>query len=168
MRIKLSFRLTLEQLRRILTRIHQSLNLVDYTLTVFGISHTEPLAGCIEHFAGSSAIVNQLIHHQRDEEFAFQILHILRVTQEALEKLCTVSKVIGSKAPEVHADRSRLRRCNPGAELGTASTGFSLHDGFGQLVQLRIAKVKRGQRFQRFSTLSFMPVIWMSSEKQLT
>ena len=45
MRIKLSFRLTLEQLRRILTRIHQSLNLVDYTLTVFGISHTEPLAG---------------------------------------------------------------------------------------------------------------------------
>ena len=72
MRIKLSFRLTLEQLRRILARIHQSLNLVDYTLTVFGISHTEPLAGCIEHFAGSSAIVYQLIHHQRDEEFAFQ------------------------------------------------------------------------------------------------
>ena len=85
MRIKLSFRLTLEQLRRILTRIHQSLNLVDYTLTVFGISHTEPLAGCIEHFAGSSAIVNQLIHHQRNKELALQILHILRVAQEALE-----------------------------------------------------------------------------------
>ncbi len=81
------FKFFLEQLRRILARIHQSLNLVDYTLTVFGISHTEPLAGCIEHFAGSSAIVNQLIHHQRDEEFAFQVLHILRVAQETLETL---------------------------------------------------------------------------------
>src|SRR5699024_3994943 len=107
------FKFFLEQLRRILARIHQSLNLVDYTLTVFGISHTEPLAGCIKHFAGSSAIVNQLIHHQRDEEFAFQVLHILRVAQETLEKLCTVSKIIGSKAPEVHADRSRLGSGSP-------------------------------------------------------
>ena len=114
MRIKLSFRLTLEQLRRILTRIHQSLNLVDYTLTVFGISHTEPLAGCIEHFAGSSAIVNQLIHHQRDEEFAFQILHILRVAQEALEKLCTVSKVIGVvSGVAVHSPLSSMYFTSP-------------------------------------------------------
>ena len=37
------FKFFLEQLRRILARIHQSLNLVDYTLTVFGISHTEHL-----------------------------------------------------------------------------------------------------------------------------
>ena len=106
-------RLLIKNLRRILARIHQSLNLVDYTLTVFRISHTEPLAGCIEHFAGSSAIVNQLIHHQWDEEFALQVLHVLRVAQEALEKLCTVSKVIGSKAPEVHADRSRLGSGSP-------------------------------------------------------
>ena len=99
----------LEQLGRIFARIHQCLNLVHHALAVFRISDAEPLAGRIEHFAGRRTVMNQLVYHQGDEKLALEVLHVLRVAEEGLEEIGAVSKIVGSKAPEVHADRSSLR-----------------------------------------------------------
>lgn len=89
---------SLEQFSRVFTGIYQCLNLIHYALTVFRISYTKPFAGSIQNFYSCSSVVNQFIHHQRDKEFALQVLHVLRIAQESLEELFTVSKVVGSKA----------------------------------------------------------------------
>ena len=88
---------SLEQFSRVFTGIYQCLNLIHYALTVFRISYTKPFAGSIQNFYSCSSVVNQFIHHQRDKEFALQVLHVLRIAQESLEELFTVSKVVGSK-----------------------------------------------------------------------
>ena len=65
---------SLEQFSRVFTGIYQCLNLIHYALTVFRISYTKPFAGSIQNFYSCSSVVNQFIHHQRDKEFALQVL----------------------------------------------------------------------------------------------
>ena len=72
---------SLEQFSRVFTGIYQCLNLIHYALTVFRISYTKPFAGSIQNFYSCSSVVNQFIHHQRDKEFALQVLHVLRIAQ---------------------------------------------------------------------------------------
>ena len=95
------------------TGIHQCLYLVNHTLTVFRISYSKPFAGSIQYLNGSSTVINQLVHHQRNKEFALQVFHIFRIAQECFKEFLAVSKVIRSKAPEVHAHRSCVRGSCP-------------------------------------------------------
>ena len=56
-----------------------------HALTVFRIGYTKPFAGGIEYFDGSGAFADELVYHQRNEEFALQVFHVLRIGQEFLE-----------------------------------------------------------------------------------
>ena len=64
---------------RIFSGVYQCLNLINHTLTVFRISYSKPFAGSIQYLNGSSTVINQLVHHQRNKEFALQVFHVLRI-----------------------------------------------------------------------------------------
>ena len=91
-----------EQLIGINALIDELLDALNSSLTISGIGHTKPLAGSIEHLAGSCSVVYQLVHHQRDKELGLQVLHILRIAQELLEILLAILEVVRSEAPDVH------------------------------------------------------------------
>ena len=48
------------------------------------------------------SLADKVVDHEGDEEFALEILHVLRIRKEGLEELIGVSKVIGREAPEIH------------------------------------------------------------------
>ena len=70
--------------------------------TVFGIRHAEPLGSGVEYLASGLSLADKVVDHEGDEEFALEILHVLRIRKEGLEELIGVSKVIGREAPEIH------------------------------------------------------------------
>ena len=72
--------LNLEEFFGINARFVKFAELLDNAVAVFGISHTEPFARCIQDAAGGFALANQMINHRRDIELALQIFHILRLT----------------------------------------------------------------------------------------
>ena len=98
----------LEQFSRIFACIDQCLDFIYYFLAVFRIGDAEPFAGSIQYFDRSSLVTDQFIYHQRNEEFALQVFHVLRITQKSLDEFLALSEVIRSEAPEVHAYRSRV------------------------------------------------------------
>ena len=69
---------------------------------IFGIRHTEPLGSGVEYLASSLTLADKVVDHEGNEEFALEILHILRIRKEGLEELVGVSEVIGREAPEIH------------------------------------------------------------------
>jgi len=103
----------LEHLVRILTCLVEGCQLGNYLGTVLGIGHAEPLAGGVEHFASCLALLDEVIDHERNEELALEVGLVLRVGEEHLEILLAICEVVGSEAPEVHADRSRVGDANP-------------------------------------------------------
>ena len=56
-----------KQLGGINTLLYKFCNLVHYTLTVLGICYAEPLGGGIQNLDGCSAVIDKLIHHERDK-----------------------------------------------------------------------------------------------------
>ena len=93
-----------EQFGRIYAFVYQSLDLSHYSIAVGSVSHTKPLAGRVEHLHGSCSIVNQFVHHQRDKELGFEVLHVLRVAEELLEELLAILEIVGCEAPHVHGN----------------------------------------------------------------
>lgn len=81
--------------------------------TVGRIGDTEPLGCSVKNFHRNSAIVDELVHHQGNEELCFQILDVLLVREEVLEVLFTVVEVVGCEAPHIHAHGSIVGYCDP-------------------------------------------------------
>ena len=100
--IQYGYSFLLEQLVGINALVNQLLDALYGSLTVGGVGYAKPLRGGVEHFAGSSTIVDELVDHQRDEELSLQVLHILRVAQELLEILLAILEVVGGEAPYIH------------------------------------------------------------------
>ena len=89
------------------------LELLHYFRTIFRIRDTEPTARGIQNFASCIAATDERIYHERNEEFALQVLLVLRVAQESLEVLATICEIVGGKSPEVHGHRCRIRNTHP-------------------------------------------------------
>ena len=70
--------------------------------TIFGIGDAEPLGSGVEHLARGLSLADKVVDHKGNEEFALEILHVLRIRKEGLEELVGVSEVIGREAPEIH------------------------------------------------------------------
>ena len=104
---------TLEHLVRILSCLVEGSELGNYLRTVLGIGHAKPLARRVKHFASSLASLDEMIDHERDEELALEVCLVLRVGEECLEVSLAVLEVVGSEAPEVHADGCSIRNADP-------------------------------------------------------
>ena len=70
--------------------------------TVFRIRHAEPLGSGVEHLASGLSLADEVVDHKGNEEFALEVLHVLRIRKEGLEELIGVSEVIGRETPEIH------------------------------------------------------------------
>ena len=102
-----------EHLVGILAGIVKSLQLGNNLGTVLGICHTKPLARGVEHLTGGLTRVDEMVHHQRNEELALEVGLILRVLQEIDEILLRIVEVVGSEAPEVHRNGSGVGNAYP-------------------------------------------------------
>ena len=94
----------LEQRRGIDTVINELFDALNGAGTVGSVGDAEPLGGGVEDFAGSSAVVDELIHHEGDKELSLEVGHVLRVGEELLEVRLAVGEVVGREAPHIHAD----------------------------------------------------------------
>ena len=73
-----------------------------YFGTIFGIGDAEPLGSGVEYLASGLSLADKVVDHEGDEEFALEVLHVLRIRKEGLEELIGVSEVVGREAPEIH------------------------------------------------------------------
>lgn len=72
----------LKHLLRIYAVIGKLLKLSHYVRTVLWIGHSEPLACRVKHLACCRTVMDEFVNHERDEELALEILHILRVRKD--------------------------------------------------------------------------------------
>ena len=56
-----------KQLGGINALLYKFCNLVYNTLAVLCVCYAEPLGGCVKNLNGCSSVIDQLIHHKRDE-----------------------------------------------------------------------------------------------------
>lgn len=70
--------------------------------TIFGIGDAEPLGSGVEYLASGLTLADEVVDHEGDEEFALEVLDVLGIGEEGLEKLIGVSEVVGGEAPEIH------------------------------------------------------------------
>ena len=103
----------LEQMLGVQAAGYQRLNLFYHGRPVFGVGDAEPLARGVQHLHGGGAVLDELVHHERDEEFALQVLHVPRVAEEGAEVLFAVAEVVRRESPEVHAHGCSLGRGHP-------------------------------------------------------
>ena len=82
----------------------QCSQLCHYLGTVLGIGNAKPLAGGVEHFAGGSTGLDEMVHHEGDEELALEVGLVLGIGKELLEIFLAVLEIIGGKAPEIHGN----------------------------------------------------------------
>ena len=106
-------RLCSEHLVGILALLMQSCQLGHHLRTVLGIGDTKPFAGGIQHLAGSLALLDEGVHHQRNEELTLEVRLILGIGEELTEVCFAVCKVIGSESPEIHTYRSGVGNAHP-------------------------------------------------------
>ena len=78
---KVGRKIQLEHLFRINTVCTEFRKLLYYFGTIFGISHTEPFRSCVEHFASSNTLTDEVIDHKRDEKLALQVFEVLRIRE---------------------------------------------------------------------------------------
>ena len=103
----------LKQLFRVFSCCYQGGNLFYCSFTVGSVCYTEPFAGSVEHFYRSGTFVDELIHHQRDEELGLQVGHVLRIGEERLEVVLAIVEIVGRESPYVHRDRRVVGRRHP-------------------------------------------------------
>ena len=60
--------LRLEQLLRIYAVLNELCDALYCSVAVSSVSHAEPLRSSVENFASSSAVVDELVDHERDVE----------------------------------------------------------------------------------------------------
>ena len=56
-----------KQLGGIYALLYKICNLIDHTLTVLCVCNAKPLGGGVKHLNGSSTVIYQFIHHERNE-----------------------------------------------------------------------------------------------------
>ena len=89
----------------------QCSQLCHYLGTVLGIGNAKPLASGVEHFAGGSTGLDEMVHHEGDEELALEVSLVLGIGEELLEIFLAVLEIIGGKAPHgIYPFHTRL--CN--------------------------------------------------------
>ena len=99
-------KLLLEELVRINVLVNKLLDASNSARTVGRIGHTKPLARGVEHLAGSLTLIDQLVHHPRNQVLSLRISLCLGSIEDLLEILVAVFKVLRCEAPYIHAHRS--------------------------------------------------------------
>jgi hypothetical protein len=57
--------------------IYEVLNLGYYRGAVFGVSYAKPARSSVENFNSACAFLDELVHHERNEELGLEVAHIL-------------------------------------------------------------------------------------------